>query len=158
MQKITHSLTIRVFEKNEQNTNKIKDCFHEIIPIDFDKEDIKIDHQEVPGLVESPTHTFSLKAHKKRHINMILTYLFSQLPTKDKQMIFNQRFSRLSDKGCFYIRVDKDAFLQGKAVLTEGGDCFHFKIQLAAFPANKEEYIKTLGLFFQKYLPHKTVK
>jgi RNA binding exosome subunit len=48
----------------------------------------------------------------------------------------------------FFIRLDRSRMLEGEAVVTDSGDCFHLKASITSFPQKRERAIEELrGLF-----------
>ncbi|MBI4439255.1 hypothetical protein HY640_04950 [Candidatus Woesearchaeota archaeon] len=45
-------------------------------------------------------------------------------------------------------RLDKERFLKGECVLTDGGSCFHIRISVAAFPKTRERAISSVKVMF----------
>ncbi len=151
MVKIIHNLTVSVFEKDPEEIKKIKSSLRKILPLDFQKEKITITHEKAEGFNQKIIHIFSLKLTRNNHIKKLLTTIFKGLSKSDKRKLINQKESRLDKDGYFYIRLDKKLLMNDAFVLTEKGDCFHFKIKLASFPASKSGFLKSLDTLFSTY-------
>ena len=151
MKKDIHSITLSVFEKNQQNIDTIKNTISWFFPLDVEKEKITYIHEQVPGLQEPPTHIIRIILTKNKHTKLLLQQLLSQLSRKERQLLYLQRESRLSTEGIFYIRLDKQSLINHTCLLTDGGDCFHFKIKLAAYPATHPNFLKTLDYILTEY-------
>jgi RNA binding exosome subunit len=74
---------------------------------------------------------------KTRRTNDVADAFRSGLSEGDRELLVSQR-NRLDDNLEFYVRLDLDAFLDGLFVLTESGDCVHFTLKIAAYPAKKD--------------------
>ncbi len=142
--KLIHHIIVSIFEKKPENLDIIYDTLHDLLPVDFDKEKIDLSYEEAEGLTGDKIYIIKLKTTRNRHNNMLLSNIFDKLSLEDKKLIMDQRASRLNDEGYFFLRLDKDHLFKKKFVLTESGNCFHFKIKLAAYPANQEQFMKTL--------------
>ncbi|RLF38460.1 MAG: hypothetical protein DRN12_08360, partial [Thermoplasmata archaeon] len=130
------------------NLDIIYDILHYLLPVDFDKEKIDLSHEEVDGLTGDKIHIIKLKTTKNKHNNLLLSNVFNNLSMEDKKLIMEQRESRLNSEGYFFLRLDKDNLFRKKFVLTDGGNCFHFKIKLAAYPATQEQFMNVLERLF----------
>ena len=137
-----------MFEKNQAYLDSIEALFHELLPLNFEKENLSIDHEQMEGLTNSMVHSFNLTLKKQRHTLLFLHTLFDYLSESDKQSLYEQRALRLDDEGQFYLRLDKEQLLHHISRLTDTGDCFHITIKLAAFPAKRENFLATLELLF----------
>ena len=151
MVKIIHSITITVFEKNPGDLEKIKPVFKKILSLDFQKEKIILSCEKVEGFNQKEIHIFTLNVTKNNHIKKLLTTVFGRLSDDDKRKLIDQRESRLDDEGYFYFRLDKKSLLNDKFMLTEKGDCFHFKIKLASFPASRSGFLQSLDMLFSTF-------
>jgi len=151
MKKDIHSITISVFEKNQEKIDTIKNTISWFLPLDFEKEKITYIHDQVPGLQDSPTHIIRVILTKHKHTKILLQQLFSQLAIKERELLYLQRESRLSNEGIFYVRLDKQSLINHTCLLTDGGDCFHLKIKLAAYPATVPNFLQTLDHILIEY-------
>ncbi len=144
MEKLVHNIEINVFEKDETHLSLIYESFGQILPLDFKKEKIIIKKNKVESFDKNIIHIISMKIHKKRHNILLLQNIIKNLDRKDLEILYEQRNSRLDDRGNFFIRLDKKLLLKNIYKLTEIGDCFHFKIKIASFPNNIENVMKSL--------------
>lgn len=151
MEKLLHSIQLNVFESSLEKLPEIHSVFHILLPIDFEKNHIKIDHQQLEGFLGT-IHSLTLQTTSHRHNSLLLDTIFSHVSKQELSIIELQRESRLNKDGVFYIRFDKQSLLQNIFRLTDGGDCFHIKIKLAAYPATKERYFQNLQKILEPYL------
>ncbi len=151
MVKIVHHITITVFEKNEERIQTIQKTFTRLLPIDFKDEKININHETAIGFHQKTIHILRLITNKNRLNNLVLKTLFDHLSNHDLKILAQQKESRIDDQGNFYIRLDKKALFDQQFILTEKGDCFHFKIKLAAFPATKQGYLRAVDILFHRF-------
>jgi hypothetical protein len=152
MDKLIHSVQINVLEKNHEAIQAIKDLYHQLIPLDYSKEDIEIDHERLQGFNQKTIHSLTLKTTKHKHNIKLLNTIFTNLPDTSIRRIIDQIESRVNHEGNLYIRLDKSSLLSDTYDLIDHGDCFHIKIKLAAFPANRENYLKTSQKLLRSYL------
>lgn len=149
MKKLVHNIQIRVFEKNPKRIDITKSGLNELLPVDFKKEKISIDHEKAEGFNEKTINIISIKTSKKRHNRMLLNNIFNKMDEKDKKRMYNERKTRIDTEGNFYIRLDKESLLNKKYRLTEGGNCYHLTIKLAAYPVNKKNILNSLDKLFR---------
>ena len=149
MKQLLHNITITVFEKDTSKIEGIYKTFNELLPIDFSKEKINVKHEKTTGFNEKTIHILSLKTIKPRHNYLLIKNILKKMNNKDLKKIYNERENRLDQEGHFYMRLDKKSLLEKKYVLTEKGDCFHFKIKIAAFPNNRTNLLKSIEKIFQ---------
>lgn len=145
-----HNITVRVIEKNENKVPKIKQKFNQILPIDFKKEKIDINHDKAMGFEDKTLHILTMDTSKSRHNKMLIKNIFESLPEDYKTKIYNQRNTRLDEEGNFYIRLDKKSLLNDKLEIVDHGDCFHFRIKIAAYPKNEDTLKKSTEEFLEK--------
>ncbi len=150
MEKLVHSVKLNVFEKNVDNIPAILRVFHRLLPLDFEKNHIHITHEQLEGFFEI-IHSLTLHTTSNRHNMLLLDTLFSQMMKEDRELFEMQQETRLNDEGYLFIRFDKQLLLQNIFRLTDGGECFHFKIKLAAYPATKERYFSVFHSILQRY-------
>jgi len=151
MEKLLHSIALNVFERYVEKLPEVQSVFHRLLPLDFEKNHIKIDHQQLEGF-SGIIHSLTLQTTSHRHNSLLLDSIFSHLSKQEISLIELQKESRLNNDGVFYIRLDKQSLLQNLFRLTDGGDCFHMRIKLAAYPATKDRYFQNLQKILEPYL------
>jgi RNA binding exosome subunit len=152
MIKYFHNINVNVFEKDIKKINDITNIFHNLLPIDFKKEKVNISNEKLEGFEHKTIYSLTLTTKTNKHNQLLIETIFSNLSKKDLKIIQSQKETRLNDEGYFYIRLDKSKLLKNnKYLLTESGNCFHIKIKLAAYPANKENFYKILEEIFKPY-------
>ena len=152
MQKRILSITLNVFEKDKNNLERIFDVYHDLLPLDFQKEKIVIKTDNLEGFNNKIIYSISLETTKNNHNTLLLDSLLRRLEKSDIQKIYNQINSRLNDDGYFYIRVDKNSLLHRIVKLTDDGDCFHIKIKIAAYPAKRQKFIESIQSLLNEYI------
>lgn len=132
---------MRVFSKEENDEKLIKERIHEIFP--FEK--IKVKEKISYGFEENKIKVITVSVKKRSETNFVFNHLIGNLSDEDRKTLIRQMDSRLDQKLNFYIRLDKDRLLEGNYVITDTGNCFHFKMSVAAYP-NKRETAKEMLL------------
>jgi RNA binding exosome subunit len=154
--KYIHNAKITIFLKPEEYHNtpeliiKIKNIFHKLLPIDFDKEKLAILEEQVESFENRKIKIYTLEFSKETHTKVFLKTLKDLLREEQCQTILKQEESRLDEELCFYIRLDKEAALKDVFELTDSGDCVHIKMHVTAFPKNREVGLKTVEEMFSQ--------
>ncbi len=86
----------------------------------------------------------TLDISKESHTKIFIKTLKERIGTEQCKKLLEQKWSRLDDELYFYIRLDKKLALNDKYILTDGGDCIHIKLHIAAFPKNREAALKVV--------------
>lgn len=154
MKRLVHNISVRVFEKKHERIKKTKKGFEELLPVDFKKEKIKVNHEKAEGFNQKTIHILSMQTSKRKHNRVLLNNIFNEMNEKDKRRIYQEKETRVDSEGNFYLRLDKESLLDKKYKLTEGGDCFHLTVKLAAYPVKKENILDSL----ERLLEDKNVK
>lgn len=151
MPKLVHNITVTVFEKNKDKIEEHKKIFQYLLPIDFKKEKIDVSVETAEGFNQKTIYILQLNTEKSRHNKKVLNTLFSKMDVEDKKRIGEQYLTRINQEGYFFIRLKKPEMLEKKLILTESGDCYHFKIKLAGFPAKWEKFVIAAKSLLNKY-------
>ncbi len=152
--KYIHNAKITIFLKPEEYHNspelivKIKNIFHKLLPVDFDKEKLAIMEEQVESFENRKIKIFTLEFSKEAHTKIFLKTLKELLGREQCKTIVKQKESRLDEELFFYVRLDKEAALKELFELTDSGDCVHVKMHVAAFPKNREPALKTITEMF----------
>ena len=132
--KYVHNIEMRVFCKEDDNEDLILKKIKELFPIDFEKEKIILKRKTNYGFEDKKIIVFTIVVNKQRHTNPVLKNLFVKLSKEQKDLLLKQLNSRLDKSLHFYLRLDKDKLLNNDYWITDSGNCFHFKIAIAAYP------------------------
>lgn len=134
--KLANNIQIRVFCKKDENSEEILNGIYKII--DFSKEDLakeklEIKKSEAKGFEEKIT-IYEFVAEKERHTKRIIKHLNEKIGS-DKKYLLEQE-NRIDKNMDFFLRLSKPSILENSFELTDSGDCYHIKINVAAFPKN----------------------
>lgn len=139
--KVVNNIAIRVFAPPEENQNAIKETFLKLLNLseeDIKKEKVQFEEKTAKGFSERKIKTLTCLLEKDRHCNPFLKKLVKHLSKEDKDLLIHQK-NRLDEHYDFFIRLDKDELLKGKYVVTQEGNCFHIRMNIATFPRNEEK-------------------
>ena len=141
-----NNVTVNVFFREEENSEKIKSAFFDLFPFDISEMFIERKNR---SFEEKIIKELKLELEKNSQIMQFLKYLSSKLISDDKVKLIKEFDSRFSEEYFFYMRLDKDSLLNGHYVVVDLGNCFHIKIGVFAFPKNKINALKNIKELFQ---------
>lgn len=140
--KTAHNIKVRVFAKENEDVDRIKERLVSLFPFDLEKEKVVVNSKKATGFNEKVIYVLDVELQKDRYINAFIENLFSRLDSEQKKMLLRQLNSRVDDDCNFFMRLDKEKLLSGKYWITDSGDCYHIKISVAAFPSKKEKAVE----------------
>lgn len=149
--KWAHRIEISVFVKQEEDVIVVENVLRSMIPFSLDVENIVLKHQEVVGFFNKKIHILSVVLQKTKHTSAFLQHLMEKLSPDIHTCIIKQVESRLDERFSLYLRFDKTLLEKGLYSLTDGGDCFHVKIDLAVFPKKREKAIEIVRQLFSVF-------
>ncbi len=137
--KIANSVKISVFVKEEEDESKIRNKLLELFPFDLQEEKIEVKEQNTTGFTEKKIKVLEVILEKDKHIEAFLGKLAERVSDEAKELLGKQLESRLDEDCNFFLRFSKDKMIEENEFwLTDQGNCFHIKINVAAFPKKKE--------------------
>lgn len=142
--KYIHNIKVTIFCKPEEDEEKIKNALLTLFPFNLSDEKIKIKTESVDIIENRRIKIFEVLLDKQRHVSSFLENLFKTLGKEQMTALKNQIPSRVDNNCDFFIRLDKEKLFEKEFILTESGACYHIKSAIAAFPAKKENAIKTI--------------
>ena len=140
---VAHSVTARVFCGEKENESEVLNGLKSLLPFDLEKEKIAIDRQNAFGFSDRKITIFEVVLTKNRQVKAFLDNLLPKISGTDKHMLQRQLNSRIDDDANFFVRLEKETLAKRNELLvTDGGNCYHVKIKMAAYPSSKENAIK----------------
>lgn len=113
------------------------------MPLDFDKEKVIVRQKLAEGFNERKIRVIEATLTKERHIRTFIESLLGRLSEHDKNLLLAQLDSRIDDNANFFVRFEKENVAKNHSLLvTDGGNCYHVRIKVAAYPATKEKAIE----------------
>lgn len=153
--KYFHNAEITVFIKppfdSEEEFKEKLDYFIKNINPDKFKKDIIFKKKKIPGTEEFPEEiiTFIYKITQPKYAEKLFMHIRENVDALTLKKYDESLELRIDETGTICMRLDKDDFIQKeKLLLVEHGNCIHIKMNIAAYPCNKETAIKT----YEKYL------
>lgn len=153
MEKLVHNIFLSVFVKPEDNYDEIKSGFLKLVGIILEKKGkdiLEIKEENTKGFNDRIIKIISCKIDKDKYVKKWIKNMLNNLTKEQKDMLINQKESRLDDDLFFFIRLDKKKFLSGNWWITEEGDCYHIKLHIAAYPAKKEKGMHIIDKIFKE--------
>lgn len=147
-----HRATLTALAKQEEDVDAIRESIHALVPFNLEKAKVPFQTQNAEAFDDRIIKIFTIILTKEAHTNDFLQFLLDTLSQEQKDLLILQAESRLDTEYDFFIRIDKDAWMQERQlVLTDTGNCFHIKLTLAVFPKKKESALQLINkLFSQK--------
>lgn len=147
--KSAHLIKLNVFSKEEDNFDAVLKKFLEFFPFDLEKEKISLRKTTALGFEDKKIIILEATLTKDKHIMEFLKTLLKNLDTEEKTIILRQAESRLDKNLDFFLRFDKDELIKNnKLALTDSGNCFHIRINIAAFPKKRGAALETIKNIF----------
>lgn len=147
--KIANYAKIRVFVREDENEEMTRQKLISLLPFNLEAEKIKIQRTITLGFNEKKIIILEVELKKDKHINKFIDNLQQKLSSEQKTLLALQAESRLDEGFNFFIRLDKEKLLEGKYWITDSGNCFHVKINVACFPRNRENALKLIEEIFK---------
>jgi RNA binding exosome subunit len=145
-----HSACLRVFSKEGEDFESIKNAFLKFFPFNLEDEKIELKRHTAEGFRDKKIIILEATLTKQRHLKAFLNTMLNRLTKKQKKLLIRQKESRLDEDCEFFIRFDKDSLLkEGKYLITDSGNCFHLKLSIAAFPAKREIALSVIDEIFK---------
>ncbi len=136
--KLVHNITISVFAKEHDDIVAIKEALNAFVPLDFEKENLKVEIQKAEGF-DSKINIMSILLSKPSHTTAAIDLLRAKLSEEQKEILLEQTSSRVDEELNYFVRFDKDFWVEKRELeLTDFGNCFHFKFVLACYPKKLE--------------------
>ncbi|MBD3354775.1 hypothetical protein GF361_02210 [Candidatus Woesearchaeota archaeon] len=148
--KIAHSVKITAFAKEDEDEDRIKNKMKEMVPFDIEESKVKLKQKTAIGFNERKINIFEILLEKDKHISMFLDNLADRLSDEAKRLVLKQEESRLDENCNFFLRFSKEKLLEENELwLTNQGNCFHIRINIAAFPKKKEKAMDIIRKLFK---------
>ncbi|MBI3035595.1 hypothetical protein HYY71_04690 [Candidatus Woesearchaeota archaeon] len=137
--KYAHLIRLTAFSYEHENSEAVLSAFLKFFPFNLEDSKIALKKTGAAGFNERRIAIFEVVLAKNNLINQFLRNLLSVLDESQKGRILEQAESRLDKNLDFFLRFDKDSWInEKKLLLTDSGKCFHVKISIAAFPKKRE--------------------
>lgn len=147
--KYAHLIKLTVFSYENENGKHISDAFLKFFSFNLDDNKIELKKTNAVGFNETKIVIIEVVLAKGYLINQFLKNISDRMDNFQKNLILSQLESRLDSNLDFFIRFDKNSWInEEKLILTDSGKCFHLKISIAAFPKKREIALNVLKNLF----------
>lgn len=148
--KYLNNAVLSVFAKPaEEDIAAVKKALVELAPFSLAEEHIELKEETAQGFNEQQIKIFTITLIKEAHTNAFLRALLNRLTKEQKELLLRQRESRVDNELRFFIRFDKDKWIADRRLfMTDSGNCFHVKMQIAAFPARRPDALAVVEKIF----------
>ena len=130
-----HNISYRVFVYGTENEEKVKEAVQTLFPNSHPQTDT------TEGYFKNPVLILHDKITKNREIKELVNVL-KQIDDTSKKQLFNELENKMDERRNLFLRFDKQRAYLGDLKIIEHGDAIHVKINVAAYPAKKENAIK----------------
>jgi RNA binding exosome subunit len=149
--KWVHRVTITVFAKPDENKTETIAGLKALVPFNLEDTKIKVEDRHAEGFNQRKIDILTITLTKEAHTNDFLQFLLDTLNKEQKGLLISQAGSRLDEELDYFIRIEKDNWIQKRQLLlTESGNCYHIKLSLAAFPKKRETALKLAERIFSQ--------
>ncbi|NQU79115.1 hypothetical protein HQ545_05080 [Candidatus Woesearchaeota archaeon] len=147
--KIAHNVKISVFAYDGEDADSIRRAMISLLPFNLEDEKLSISECAAKGFGEKRISIGVILLEKQRHISKFLDSLRNSLTQDQIKLLAQQAESRLDRDINFFIRLDKPSLIDGDYHITDSGNCFHIRINIAAYPVNRENGLKLVNRWIQ---------
>lgn len=141
--RVVNNISVRVFCREVKDRELIVNRLKLLLPFDLEKEKVKIEERSAEGFEDRQIKIFSVELNRERHTNAFINNLIENLG-EEKKTLLEQLESRLDNELNFFIRLDKEMLLKGRFVLTDSGNCYHIRINIASFPKSRANAVNAI--------------
>ncbi len=145
---LVHRAEVKVFVKQEDSYDSVKKALLSLFPFDLQQEKVNVLDESASGLDGNLIKILSVSLLKERQITRFLAALKQHLGTEQTRVLLEQKESRLDEHLFFFLRLEKASLLDSKYALTDSGNCFHIRMNIAAFPAKRASALETVKQLF----------
>lgn len=146
--KVVHTIHFRVFCERQEK-GEVEKSLYELVLLGNPKPLIKETVAE--GFDEKKIFILEASLEKTTFVNSFLKELKRGLREEDKQLLFHQAEQRVDEDLNFFLRFEKKSWMENeRMILTEKGDCFHLKMNLAAYPKKREKGVLLVKEMFKR--------
>ncbi len=130
-----HNISYRVFVYGTENEEKVKEAIQTLFPNSHPQTDT------TEGYFKNPVLILHNKISKNREIKEFIEIL-KQIDAPSKKQLRSELENKMDERGNLFLRFNKQRAYLGDLKIVEHGDAIHVKINVAAYPAKKENAIE----------------
>ncbi len=122
------SIEILANSNATEDSQKVIECIGNLLPINFNLKNIN--ELNVMGGYNNPIKILKIKINKPEEIDNLILNLANLLCIEDKIKLLKEFYSRLNEKGAFYLRLRKDSLAKNEYILSTKSDVIRITIFL----------------------------
>lgn len=146
--KLFHHITASVFLEQEEDEKTVAEKLSIFLPEDFVEQGITMELDEAHIEEGRNITILSIQVEKERHTKFFFEVFKEMLGDEQIETLISQE-NRVDEKGKFYVRFDKQKFLENDEVeLVDHGNCIHFTFMIAAYPKNRNRALEIVKNMF----------
>ena len=130
-----HNISYRVFVYGTENEEKVKEAVQTLFPNSHPQTDT------TEGYFKNPVLILHDKITKNRELKEFVKIL-EQVDAASKNQLRSELENKMDERGNLFLRFDKQRAYLGDLKIIKHGDAIHVKINIAAYPAKKENAVK----------------
>jgi Predicted exosome subunit len=130
-----HNISYRVFVYGTENEEKVKEAVQTLFPNSHPQTDT------TEGYFKNPVLILHDKITKNRELKEFVKIL-EQIDAASKNQLRSELENKMDERGNLFLRFDKQRAYLGDLKIITHGDAIHVKINIAAYPAKKENAVK----------------
>ena len=143
--KVANSIKVNVFCHVNENSDEIFKGVESLFPFSLEENKIKIEKITAEGVHHNKIEIFEAAVEKESLVKLFIENLLENLGKNQVEVLRKQKASRLDGESNFFIRIEKKYWiLEKKMNLTDSGNCYHIKINIAAYPKKRENAMKVV--------------
>ena len=147
--KYAHLIKLSVFSYEHENDEAILEALLGFFPFNLKENKVLLKRSSAEGFNDRKITILEAALLKTNLVNEFLENLLNKLSKEQKEWILMEAKSRLDESLDFFIRFDKDSWInERKLEITYSGKCFHLKISIAAFPKKREIALNIIKKLF----------
>ena len=147
--KYAHLTKLSVFSYEHENDEAILEALLGFFPFNLKENKVLLKRSSAEGFNDRKITILEAALLKTNLVNEFLENLLNKLSKEQKEWILMEAKSRLDESLDFFIRFDKDSWInERKLEITDSGKCFHLKISIAAFPKKREIALNIIKKLF----------
>ncbi|MEL7669655.1 RNA-binding protein [Methanobacterium sp.] len=126
-----HNISYRVFVYGTENEEKVKGAVQTLFPNSHPQTDT------TEGYFKNPVLILHDKISKNREIKNFI-HILEEIDESSKKQLRSELENKMDERGNLFLRFDKQRAYLGDLKIIKHGDAIHVKINIAAYPAKKE--------------------
>ena len=147
--KYAHLIKLSIFSYEHENIEQILEAFLRFFPFNLEENKVLLKKSTAEGFNDRKITILEVILSKTSLVSEFLENLLNKLGKEQKEQILMEAESRLDENLDFFIRFDKESWINDKKIeLTDSGKCFHLKISIAAFPKKREIALNVVKKLF----------